>query len=85
MAISKHIKVCTSLNFIEHLLILAFVVTECVSVSSFVSFVGIAIGIVSCAVELKICAMASEIKIFESIIKKKRKKHDRVVLLAKTK
>ena len=37
----KHKKVCTALNYVENLLILASVVTECVSVSAFASLVGI--------------------------------------------
>ena len=53
----KHKKVCKTLNYIEHLLILAFVVTECVLISAFTSLVGIPIGIMSSAVGLKICAL----------------------------
>ena len=40
-------RVCTTLNYIEHLLILAATVTGRVSTSTFVSLVGIAIGIMS--------------------------------------
>ena len=35
----KHKKVCTTLNYIEHFLIIAFTITGCVSVSSFAFFV----------------------------------------------
>ena len=31
----KHKKVCTTLNYIEHFLILAFALTGCVSISAF--------------------------------------------------
>ena len=51
--------------------------------SAFTSLVGIAIGIVSSAVGLKICVTIAEIKKYNSIIKKKKKKYDKVVLLAK--
>ena len=40
----KYKKVYTILNYIEHLLILASVVTGCVSISAFASLVGILIG-----------------------------------------
>ena len=66
----KHKKVCTTLNYIEHLLILAFVVTGCVSISTFTSIVGIPIGITSSAVVIKLCAVTERIKKYKSIIKK---------------
>ena len=81
----KHKKVCTTLNYIEHFLILASKITACDSISSFVSLVGIPIGITSSAIRLKICAVTSGIKNYKSIIKKKKKKHDKRVLLAKSK
>ena len=37
----KHKKVCTTLNYIEHFLILASVVTGCISISAFASLLGI--------------------------------------------
>ena len=46
---------------------------------------GIPIGIRSSAIGLKICAIAGVIKQYKSIIKKKKKKHDKIVLLAKSK
>ena len=45
----------------------------------------ILIGIKSSAIGLKICAAASGITKYKSIIKKKWKKHDKIVLLAKSK
>ena len=39
----------------------------------------------SSAVGIKICATAAGIKKYKSITKKKKKKHDKIVLLAKTK
>ena len=39
MTSKKHSKVCEVLNYIEHLLILVYTVTECVSISAFASIV----------------------------------------------
>ena len=46
---------------------------------------GIPIGITNSAIGLKICAIAAGIKKYKSIIKKKKKKHDKIVFLAKSK
>ena len=69
----------------EHLLILTSAVTGCVSISAFSSLVGLHIGTASSAVALKICAITAGIKKYKLIIKKKRKKHDKIVVLVKTK
>ena len=45
----KHKKVCTTLDYIEHFLILASTITGCVSVFAFTSLIGIPIGITSSA------------------------------------
>ena len=79
----KHKKICTTLNYIEYILIIAFTITGCVSISSFASLVDIPIGITSSAIELKVCAITAGIKRCKSIIKKKKKKWDRKVLSAK--
>ena len=50
----KHKKVCTTLNYIEHSLILASTVTGCISVSTFASLLGIPIGITSSVIGLQI-------------------------------
>ena len=81
----KHKKVCTALNHIEQLLILASTITGCVSISAFASLVGIPIRVTSSAIGLKICAITSAIKKHKSITKKKKKKHNKIVLLAKSK
>ena len=88
----KYKKVCVTLNYIEHFLILASVVTGCVSISAFASLLGIPvrttlgipIGIRSSVIELKGLETAG-IKKNMAIIKKKKKKHDKMVLSAKTK
>ena len=59
----KHKKTCTTLNYLEHLLILASMVTWCVSISPFASLVGTSVSIASSAMELKICPIISGIKI----------------------
>ena len=81
----KHKNACATLNYIGHFLILASTITGCVSISAFASLVGIPIGITSSAIRLKICAVNAGIKKCKSIIKKKKKKHDKIVLLAKSK
>ena len=80
----KHKMVCTTLNYIEHFLILASTVTEFVSTSAFASLIGIPIGITSSAVGLKICAITTGIKKYKSIFKKKKIKHNKIVLLGKS-
>ena len=70
--IRKHKKVCTTLNYIEHFLILASTINGCISVSVSASLLGIPIGITSSAIQLKICAIAAGIKKYKSIIKKKK-------------
>ena len=77
----KQKKDCRVLNYIEHLLILISAVTGSVSISAFASLVGIPIGIATSAVGLKICVITAEIKKYKSIIKKKKKKLDKIVLL----
>ena len=79
----KHRKVCRCLNYIDHLFIVISTIAECVSISVLVSLVGILIGITSSANGLKICAITTGIKTYESIINKK--KHDKIVLLVKSK
>ena len=68
----KHKKVCATLKYIEHFLILSSTITGCISISAFVSFLGIPIGVTNSAIGLKICAIAAEIKKCKSTIRKKR-------------
>ena len=46
---------------------------------------GIPIGIKRFAIGLKICAIVEGIKMYELVIKKKKKNHDKVIFLAKAK
>ena len=78
-------KICTTLNYIKHWLILASVVTGCISISAFASLLGIPIEITSSAMGLKICVITAGIKKYRSMIKKEKKNHDKIELLAKTK
>ena len=78
----KHKKVCITLNYIEHFLILASTITGCISISTFASLFSIPIGIKSSVIVLKICAITAGIKNYKSIIKKKKRKYDKIVLLA---
>ena len=73
------------MNYIDHSFILIFTITGCVSISAFASLVGIPIGIASSIIGLKICVINAGIKKYKSVIKKKRKKHDKILLLAKSK
>ena len=68
----KHKKVCADLNYVEHFLILASTITDCISISAFASLLGIPVGITSSAIGLKICAITAGSKKYESIIKKKK-------------
>ena len=58
----KHKKVCTTVNYIEHFLILASTITGCISISAFTFLIGIPIGIASSAIGLKICVITAAIK-----------------------
>ena len=68
----KHKKIYTTLNYIEHFLILASTVTGCISISAF-GFL-LPIGIRSSAIGLKVCPINAWIKKYKSIIEKRKKK-----------
>ena len=57
----KHKKVYATLNYIEDFLRLASAIAGCISISAFASLIGIPIGIATCAIGLKICAIAAGI------------------------
>ena len=78
----KHKKVYRALNYFEHFHIFVSAVSGFVSISSFTSLGGAPASITSSTVGLKIYALAAGIKKY---VNKKRKKHDNIVLLAKTK
>ena len=74
----KYKKTWKYLNHVEHLFIL---VTSCVSISAFALLVCVSVGITTSEVGI-ISAITARIKKYISIIKKK-KKHEKTVLLAK--
>ena len=81
----KYKRTCNYLSYVEHLLILVSIVTGYVSISAFASLVGVHVGITSSAVGIKIYAITAGIKKYKSILKKKKKKHDKIVLFGKNK
>ena len=81
---NKPKKVCTTLKYVEQFMILVSAITGCISISAFTSLLGIRIWITSSAIGLKIYAITAEIKKYKTIIKKRKNKHDKIVLLAKT-
>ena len=76
-------KTCKYLNYFENLLILISPVTGYVSASTFTLLVRVPVGITSSAVGLKICKVTAGIQKNKLIIKKKKKKYDKIVLLEK--
>ena len=82
---TNHKKICIVLNYSSYFFVVTYTIAGCVSIFAFASLVDIPIGITSSANGLEICAIISGIKKYQSIIKKKEKKHDKIVLLAKSK
>ena len=72
-------------NYFEKLLILSSTITGCVSISAFASLVYIPVGMAYFALWMKICAIIAGIKRYKSIINKKKKKYDKIVLLSQDK
>ena len=81
----KQEKVCTTLIYTEHFLVLACTITGFVFTATFASLIGIPLGVTNSAITLKICATTAGIKKYKSTIKKNKKKYDKIVLLAKSK
>ena len=81
----NHKKVCRLSNYIDDVLVVISAITRCVSISAFASLIGIPVGISSSAIGLKIYAITAGIKKYKTIIKKKKKEHYKIVLLAKSK
>ena len=68
-------------NYFKHLLILISTVTGFKSISAFASLAGVPVGMSSSA-RLKTCVITAGIKKYKSIIKKNKKMHGKLVLLA---
>ena len=81
----KSIKKFLGFEFIDLLLTLVSAVTGCGYISALVSLVAIPVGITSSLVGSKICEITAEIKKYNSVIKKMKNEHDKIVLLAQFK
>ena len=81
----KHKKTCKYWNYVEHLLILASTISGCVSISALGSLVCAPIGVTTFTIGIIIYGITARINKYTSIIKKKKKKHDKIVLLGKDK
>ena len=66
----NHKKVCRVLNYIDHSLIAISAITGYVSISAFLSFLGICIRTTSSATEILICVLTAGFKMYKSMIKK---------------
>ena len=60
-------------------------VTGCISISAFASLVDIPVGITSSSATTKICLITAGVEKHKSVIKKKKKKHDKTMMLGKAK
>ena len=72
------------MNYINCWLIVISTIVGCISISLFASLVSIWIGITNSAIGLKICVITLGIKKYNSINKKNKKKHNEIILLAKS-
>ena len=70
-SITRHVNI---LDYVEHLFIFALTSLVCV-----------AVGITSSVVGIKICAITAAMKKCKSIVKKNKKKYDKIVFLGKDK
>ena len=66
-------------------IILAPAVTDCVSICAFSSLIDIPVGIKSSAVGINICAITAGIKNDKSMMKKKKRKDDKIAMFVKDK
>ena len=73
------------MNYIDHSVTVISTITGCVSISAFASLAWIPKGIASSTIGLKICVTTAGINKYKSIIRKNRKKVDKMLLLAKSK
>ena len=67
------------------MLILVSTVTGCIRISEVASLVAIPVDITSSEVGIKFSAITAEIKKHKSMIKKKNKNHDKIILWGKSK
>ena len=81
----KRKKVPTSLNYIEHFVILVTTITGCISISVFVSLLVTPVGMRSSAIGLKMFVTVAGIKMYNSPVNKNKKKDDKIIFSAKSK
>ena len=81
----NHKQFCRVLNYVDNLFIVISAITGCVSISTFASLLRMPIGITGSTIGLKNCVITAGINRDNSINKKNKKKHDKIVLLAKSK
>ena len=58
----KHKMICTTLNYIEHFLVVLSTITGYVSISAFASLIGITMQTESSAIKINICTKTPGIK-----------------------
>ena len=75
----KYKKSCKYIIYVEHLLILVSAITGYLLISAFASLVAAPVGVMISEVAIKICAITAGLKKYKPIIKKKKKKHDKIV------
>ena len=78
-------KVCRLLNYPKYTLIFISPISGCDSISAFTLLVENTVGITTSEIGLKICAITAAIKKHKLIIERKRKMHNHIALLSKTK
>ena len=67
----KYKKTCKYLNYVKNLLILASVITGCISTSAFASLVGALVGITISAVGINIGTILQELKSICQLLRKR--------------
>ena len=83
--IKKLSKYVTAFDYIDKISIVLSAATGGVSIISFISIVGAPVGIASASFTLIFSLMAGIIKKLLSITRNKKKKHDKILMLAKSK
>ena len=81
----KYKKTYKYLNYVENVLILVSTVNGCVLIFAFPSLVCVPVGTTSSRAGMKICTITAGIKKYKSIIKKKKKKYEKIMVLGKDK
>ena len=78
-------KYVTTFDFINKILIVLSVTTGGVSIVSFTSIIGAPVGIASAIFTLIFSLTTGIVKFFFNITRKRKKKHDKILMLAKSK